>query len=495
MSELRQKAIAGAAWMVGMRLTINLLGIVSTIVLARLLTPADFGVVALAGSAYAFFSVLGQLGFDSALIHLKDPEPSHYNTAWTANILIGLAIALATVAIAHPAAVFFRDPRIEPVVYCFSLLSLAKGFENIGVVNFRKSLAFRGDFNYFVVPKIVSVIVGVSAAYVMRNYWALVIGIIASQTAGLIYSHVSQPFRPRLSFAHFGQLFRFSRWMLTSNLLNYVSINGLEILLGKMRDASVVGLFGIARQLAFLPTTEISAPINRALFPSFSTIADDVDRLQSVFRKVLSATATITIPSAFGLLVLADLLVPAVFGGQWAGAGPILSILAIVGAINAAQGLIGPLLLARGKPRILTKAQLINVVIVIPAAAILVVDYGATGVAYAMLAGSILRTPILVNAIRKEINVTLHSLLLCIWRPAIASITMAVAVVSIEPSLSGMAEPGVLILLLLICFGVVVYATALFLLWRLVGKPAGPEAEFLKLLSAYIPISTSHRTR
>ena len=114
--------------MVGMRFTVNILGIASTIVLARLLTPEDFGIVALAGTAFAFFSVLGQFGFDSALIHMQGAEKSHYDTAWTANILVGLAIAVIMFLVAKPTAAFFQDSRIEYVVYSFSIFSLAKGF-------------------------------------------------------------------------------------------------------------------------------------------------------------------------------------------------------------------------------------------------------------------------------------------------------------------------------------------------------------------------------
>ena len=106
--------------------------------------------------------------------------------------------------VAKPAAWFFEDARIEYVVYAFSLLSAAKGFENIGVVNFRKSLKFKGDFLYFVIPKISGVIAGVTAAFILRNYWALVIGMVTSQVSTLLYSHFSQPFRPRFSLSKFG---------------------------------------------------------------------------------------------------------------------------------------------------------------------------------------------------------------------------------------------------------------------------------------------------
>jgi len=486
LSQLREKVIKGAAWMVGMRFAVNILSIASMVVLARLLTPEDFGIVALAGSAFAFFSVLGQFGFDSALIHMRDAEKAHYDTAWTANILVGVAIALIMFVVAKPAAIFFQNARIENVVYSFSILSLAKGFENIGVVNFRKSLAFRGDFYYFVIPKIASVVIGISAALILRNYWALVIGMTGSQIVSLIYSHFSQSLRPRLSLSKFGELFRFTRWILGSNMLHFAAVNGVQIMLGRLRDASAVGIFGIAKQIAFLPSTEILTPVSRALFPGFSTISGDAARVRTIFCRVLGFTALFVIPAGFGIFTLSDSLVIVILGQKWSAVSPILSVLGLLGIIEAAKRLIGPVLLARGRPRILTNVLAVYVVILVPSVLVGIKNFGVVGVAYAMLLATVLTTPMLFVAVNNEIGITLSSVWQRIWRPLIASATMAVVIKLSENRLIADAHPNVSALVLLVLIGTAIYCLTIFLLWLIARRPEGSEKETLAMLGEFL---------
>lgn len=485
MSDLRKKLTSGAAWMVSMRFVVNMLGIVSTIVLARLLTPTDFGIVALAGSAYAFFSVFGQIGFDSALIYIRDPDLDHYSSAWTANILVGLGIACAMFVVAGPVATFFDNPAIREVVYAFSILSLAKGCENIGVVNFRKHLNFRGDFLYFVLPKVVSVIVAVVAAYLLRNYWALVIGMTASQVTTLLYSHLSQPLRPRLKLNRFRELFGFSRWILISKFIDYASRNGLEIVLGRIRDSAAVGIFGISRQIAALPSTELTAPINRALFPSLATISDDKSRLKNIVVQVLAMTALISLPAAFGILATADYLVPTLLGEKWLDATPVLVVLGFFGVLDSMKSLFTPIMLACGKPNILTWQGAIYAAVVLPLSIVLAGKLGAVGVGYAMIGGTIVTLPVIYVAVRRVIALHLSDYFAAVWRPLVASVLMALAIaaVSTPPVTPGGSIPR---LALLVLMGAVTYFVLLLLLWRLAGKPAGAESRLLDFVKARI---------
>lgn len=465
--------------MVAMRAIVNMLGIVSTIILARLLTPGDFGIVALAGSAYAFFSLVGQFGFDSALIHHRNPSAEHYNSAWTANILVGVFVSLAMFFVAKPAAAFFSDPKIEHVVYAFSLLSFTKGFENIGVVNFRKSLKFRGDFLYFVIPKISSVLVAVTAAYFLRTYWALVMGMVTTQVATLIYSHASQPFRPRISLSKFRDLFEFSRWIIVSNFIRYLTVNGAEIAVGKLLHPAAVGIFGIARQIAFMPSKELLAPINRALFPGLAKVSDEPVRLKKILSRVIAATALISIPSAAGLSVLAQPLVDLFLGDKWIEAGPVLSIMGLVGLVMALRSTYGPTLLARGKPKALTIANALSVCVLLPSIIVLVPVLGVVSVAYAMLGSVLVSTPILVVAVRREIGFGWLDLGSSIWRPLLATVGMASVVIFARNYAISEYGVGMASVLGLILLGIVSYVACLAGSWAAAGFPDGAEREMI----------------
>lgn len=475
MVELRRRVAAGAAWMVAMRAIVNGLGIVSTVFLARLLTPEDFGIVALAGSAYAFFSVLGQFGFDSALIHHSNPNAEHYNSAWTANILVAVAISFATVLVAKPASLFFNEPKIENVVYAFAILSLAKGFENVGVVNFRKSLNFRGDFLYFVIPKIFMVLVAVSAAYLLRNYWALVIGMITSQVITLAYSHLSQPFRPRFSLTKLWELFDFSKWIVASNFIRYLSRNGTEIVVGRLLQPAAVGSLSIARQIGFLPSKELLAPVNRALFPGLAEVADDPVRTKHILGQVISATSSVSIPASAGLFVLAYPLVDVFLGGAWTEASPLLASFALVGLGAALKSAFAPALLARGKPRSLTVSAAVSAVTTLGLVIAMTPVVGVISVPYAMLAGSFVSIFILLRAVKQDIGFGPIDLARCTWRPALAGLGMAATVMHARDLSASGWGLGLASVLGLCLVGVLSYVAILGSVWVAAGSPEGPE--------------------
>lgn len=486
MGDLTTKAAKGTAWMLAMRATVNLMGLGSMVVLARLLTPEDFGLVALAGSAYVFFSLLGQFGFDIPLIHLQNADRSYYDTAWTANVLVGFSVALAMVIVAKPAALFFQDPRIEHVVYSFSALSLAKGFENIGVVNFRKNLVFRGDFLYFVVPKLFSVLTGITAAVILRSYWALVIGMIATQVVTLLYSHFSQPFRPRLSLEKFSELFTFTKWILIGKILRYVIYSGMEIIIGRLRGPEAVGFYQISTEVSYLPSTEIAAPVNRALFPSFSTIAADSDRLKSAFARVVAVAALICLPASFGIMAISDSLVSVVFGEQWLAAAPILAVLAIVGLLDAANGLVEPVLMARGAVRSLTYVLAAHTAMLVPLAIVLVHFWGAIGAAYAMLMSGFVALPMYLHAARRQIGIRAGELARSLWRPFVAALLMALIVKELEKTLVAPGGATVVTLLGLVAVGAIVYFGLLGLLWAVSGRPPFPELMLVETMQGYL---------
>jgi PST family polysaccharide transporter len=469
--------------MVGMRATLTVLGLVSIAILARLLTPEDFGIVALAGSAFAFLSLLGQFGFDWALIQYKDPEPDHYSTAWTANIITGLIIAVATAAVAGPVAVFFDDARIEVVVYVFAALSFLKGFENIGIVNFRKNLEFGGDFLYFVIPKIVSVFVSVAAALLLRNYWALVLGMMASQVTAVIYSNISQPFRPRLTLSRFRDLFGFSRWILVNRFLTFFATQGPEVILGRLRTTADVGVLQLGQKLAFLPTTELLAPLNRALFPGFSYASDDMPRLQKMLQQILAMTALVALPSVCGIFAVRDVLVLVVFGDKWLAVAPVIGVLAFVGLLEAIASIFRPILLARGTPKAIAIEKFCYVAIALPIAVALVPERGAMGVAIALVIGSAITKPYVVVVAALEIEQRMLNILAAIWRPLIASAAMILAISAMSSAIAALALQPYQELLLLVAGGAAVYTSVIGVLWLVSGKPEGAERKILGLVN------------
>ena len=198
---------------------------VSTLILARLLVPEDFGVIAMASLVIGLADVFFELGVNVALIQNKTPSPAHYDTAWTLR-LIQTTLAAIIVVIASPwAATYFNDPRVTLVTQVLAVSLILSGLENIGVVTFQKEMQFGREFQFLFCKRIVGFIVTIVAAWFIRSYWAMVIGALAGRTFGVALSFAMHPMRPRLSLKKFGEIFSVSQWMLVRSIGGYLSSN------------------------------------------------------------------------------------------------------------------------------------------------------------------------------------------------------------------------------------------------------------------------------
>jgi len=170
--------IKGSIWMVAMRWTVQGIGLISTMILARLLTPADFGIVAMGMLVVGLLEIFSSLGVDLALIRNQAAEPGHYNTAWTFRVFQCTFITVLLLIFAPFAADYFGDPRVTIVIQILSLSVFFDGFENIGVVAFRKDLDFSKEFRFGVYKKLLGFVITVPLAFTLKSYWALVAGVV-----------------------------------------------------------------------------------------------------------------------------------------------------------------------------------------------------------------------------------------------------------------------------------------------------------------------------
>ena len=327
----------GAIWMVFFKLADRSLGLVSVVILARLLVPADFGLVAMAMAIIAFIDIATTLSFDVALIQRPHPTRAHYDTAWTLNIAVGVGCALVIAALAYPAASFYNEPRLTAVMLVLAGSWLLQGFENIGVVNFRREMNFAREFKFMASKRIAGFVVMLSLAFALESYWALIAGTVVSRFAGVLLSYAMQPFRPRFSLAASKELFSFSSWLLLNNILLATLANIPLLFIGRVYGPRALGLFTIGNEIAFLPATELVAPINRAVLPGYSRMAEDPRILREGFVDVISVILIIALPASLGLAAIAEPLVKVVLGDKWLGAIPVIEVLAFCGAIAAMQ--------------------------------------------------------------------------------------------------------------------------------------------------------------
>lgn len=472
--DLRPKMILGSFWMMGINLFRRGIGVISTVILARLLPPEDFGLVAMASVLLVMVQALTEFGFDVALIQKQNADRSHYDTAWTFKVIFGTASALLLVSMALPMAEFYSEPRISAIILALSVGVFLRGFENVGIVNFRKNFEFNREFQFYTSIKFAAFVVTISLALIFRSYWALVTGMVTSRVMGLILSYALHDYRPRFSIAARRELFSFSIWLFLNNILLFVRTRGADFIVGRILGPTNLGLFTIGSEIASLPTTELIAPINRAIFPGYSKISNDLNRLREAFLNVFSVIAMVAIPAATGIAVISKTAIPFLLGPNWSGAIPLVHTLAFVGLLTSLHSNTGVAYIALGKPRIHVVLQTISALILLPTAVIFAQRIGIVGVAYAYLLANSTTFVINIFVAVRLIEIRPARALASVFRPIVAALLMYAVVDWMQDELAG-AVPLAVNLLASMVSGGVLFASVVLFLWLISGRPRGAE--------------------
>jgi lipopolysaccharide exporter len=475
---------AGVAWMIAFRLVDRGAGVVSILVLARLLLPQHFGIVALASSVVAFVELIAALGLDTILIQKRDVGRREYDTAWTIQLLVALLCTAILVVAALPASWFFREPRLEAIVYAMGISVLIDGFHNIRIVEFRKNMRFDLEFRYLAARRLFGLVVTMTAAFILRNEWALAIGVICNRIIGVGLSYAMLPYRPRLTLAARQDLLVQSGWLLLANLVQFARSRSPDILLGRLLGPAAVGSYVIASDVTTAISSDLVAPINRVALPEFGNIADRKGVAQR-FDQVTGQVAIFLTPLAFGLAVCADLVVQVLFGAQWASSAPAVQYLALAGWIAALGSNLGVALVSLGHYRANAIIHGIGVALLAAMLAVGALAGGIREVSIAVFVANFLTVVVAAFVAKQLIGYRPLGLILYTWRPTVAAGVMY-AVVSITIGAMQMQTPdwpSVVRLAIAVGTGAVTYPLALGALWALSGLRDGAERTALAILA------------
>jgi len=459
--------------MFAMRWVTRFLGVVSIATLARLLEKDNFGLVALASAFVALPAILTDLGVEQAIISERVPERGIYNTAWTIR-LVQLAVAACLIYVSAPwVAAFYGDTRIIAIVEVLSVMVLLKGLENMWTVSFRKEFDFKRDFLYDTLSKLVTVAVTITLAVILRSYWALIYGQVVGAALRTTISFFIAPEWPRLTFSHWRRIWSYSQWSLAKGAATYLVQNGDRVILGRLTGAATVGAYSIGREIADMPLTEISMPVNRALGPGFSALQHDPNRLVLALVKSLAAVIMVALPIGVGLALTAEQLIPVFLGPKWGEAIPVLQLLSIASTITAVRGVMGNTLAVIGHVRSSAIVMWIRCLLLVVTGVPGVIIAGANGMAGAFLVAETLTTCATLYFYRQHLpQFSMASLGRTLFRPVSAAAVMTVMVLAANqlPIASHF-----LLLLTKVAIGVAAYAAVIYLLWQRAGNPEGLE--------------------
>ena len=460
--------------MFAMRWSIRLIGLVSISILARLLDKKDFGVVAVASSIAALPVAILELGLETAIIRDTGSSAGIYNTAWTIRALQMTVAACAVFVSGGWLAHFYGDPRIAKIIPLLALSIWIQGFENTWLVSYRKDLNFKIDFAFNSSIKIVTVITTVALAFLWGNYWALVYGQLAGAVFRVAFSFTVAPKFPRLTLSHWRELWSFSQWSLIRSLADYTAGNVDRLILGRVTDTSQVGAYSLGRELADVPITEISAPVNRALGPGFARLRGDAKRLAQALVKSVGAVAAIACPVGLGLAATSQNLVPLLLGKGWEDAIPVVQILALASLVAAVRGVLGYALtvigLYRSVATLMWARAAMLIIFGIPASLLA----GPIGMAATFSVTELVACLLQTYYFRRYFpEFKFSSLGRALVRPALSALVMLGFVLAL--SAIGPHSP-IPLLLCQVAVGACSYTLLTLLLWQFSGRPDGPES-------------------
>jgi lipopolysaccharide exporter len=484
---LRRSMATGAIWMVLFKLVERSLGLISTLILARLLGPADFGVVAMAISFIAMAELLTAFSFDIAIIQNQSATKEHYNSAWTCNVLLNLCVTTLMLALAIPIAAFYRHPEVAWVVCALAFGPFLAGLENIGVVAFRKELDFRREFRFQVSRKLIAFMVVVPLAFILRSYWALVVGMLVSKAGGTVISYLMHPFRPRFTLSKVRELFRFSRWMLFNSLVGFFKERSTDFFIGRLHGSAALGSYNVGVELAHLPTTEIGAPINRALLPGFAKI-EQAGEVASAYSSAVGVLALLALPAAALILVLAPFLVPALLGLKWLEAVPVMQIMAFNGALLLFHASICTVLVGRGFPLHVGIANSSYVIVLLALLFVFATHVGVVGAAYAALLTSLLCTPVYLYQVKRCLGISPGLFLRAVMRPLLACAATTALLRWALPYDEATTSTLLSVTWLFVgaASGLAIYSAVLWCLWSMAGRPDGAERAVIDRLRSFV---------
>jgi len=377
-------------WVFTLRIISRGLGFLRTIILARMLSPDDFGLLGIAMLYIAALESFSKTGFDTALIQKKDDIRSYLDTAWTISVIRGILIFVILFLSAPAIAAFFNSTQAILVIRVVALASLLSAIQNVGIVFFKKELEFKKQCFFELSGVIVDVTIAVMLAFVLKNVWALIWAGIAAGLVRVIVSYLIHPFRPRfrLEKNKLYELFGFGRWVMGSGILYFLITQGDDIFVGKIIGIGALGLYQMAYLLSNLPATEIAHVISQVTLPFYSKLQNELEKLKQGYLKVLQVSSFFSFPIGGLIFVLASDFTSIFLGDKWMPMVPAMRVLVLAGCVRCIATTSGLLFYAVGKPKIDTVFQFVCLFVLAALIYPFSLNWGVVGIALAVFAST-----------------------------------------------------------------------------------------------------------
>ena len=463
---LQRRTARGLTWTMIQTWGGQALSLVVFVILARLLTPSDFGLVALAAVFVALAQLVVDQGLGDALIQRREITQRQIDTAFWVAVATGLVLAAGMALLAGPIASFLREPELSPILQVLSLTFILSALASIPIALLTRALAFRLLAIRAVLSIVGGGIVGIGMALTGFGAWALVGQQVTQALLSVITLWSVTPWKPRAEFsrADFSVLFPFGVKVLGSDILGFVSRNADNFLIGAYLGTGPLGFYAVGYRILDVSQRLLINVARKITFPVFSRLQHDSSRMARAYLRVTRVAAVLIIPAYIGLALVSPELTVFVFGPTWAESGPVAAILFLSGPVLALQAFSGSLLYAAGHPGVVLRFRVITTIAVV-IGFVIALPFGIVAVAAAFTARCYLFLPLLLVWTRRYGGVGVRATLGEVRSTTLATIAMSVAVSAVKLLAGDVLGPGGL-LLVEVTVGAATFIAALWLIER-----------------------------
>lgn len=378
---LKKQALSGLVWTFGQQFGTQLINFIISLILARVLIPSDFGIIAMFSVVISVSTTLVDGGMASSLIRSNDADDADLSTVFWFNIFTSLILYILIFSFAPLIAKFYKLALLVPIIRVYGLLLIIKSLTTVQAIRFTKDLDFKTSFKIQLPSLIIGGILGVALAYYGFGVWALVYYPLIQSLISTIQYWIYSDWKPSLIFnkVKFKYHFNFGYKMTISSLLETIFNNIYTIIIGKIFSPTQLGYYSRADNLKQLPITNLSNALNKVTFPLFAKLGNDDLKLREVYKKIMKLVIFIIAPILLMTIIIAEPLIRFLLTEKWLPAVPYFQILSLAGILYPIHSYNLNILMVKGKSDLFLKLEIVKKILIV-CVLIFSLNYGIMGI-------------------------------------------------------------------------------------------------------------------
>lgn len=441
---LKARVVRSGIWVSSGEIVINIIAVLKSVVLARLLTPDIFGLMGLCALVLSVIETFTRPGIGQALIQRQASFDEARDTAFTLLMARGVLLAVLLFLLAPAAAWFYESNELEQLLKVLAAVFVIGGLSNVNTIARQKELDFRNLAFLNQVSVLLGSMITIGAAFWLRNVWALVIGQFANTFANTLLSYYFVPGRPRLAmnWRIAGELLSYGKFITASSAILFVATSLDTAVIGKVLGTTELGYYVLAFTMANLATTTFAKLASGVMLPAYSKLQADRPALKRAYLRTMQLVFLVTLPATVGVILTAEALIHVVYGPKWSPAVLPLQILVLFGLLRSMTSINGYFFEGIGLPKLSMYAGLFRLACLLPIIVPMTMKFGLAGAAIAVTATMAIQWLVFLYYMARQIGVTIRQTALALADPFWKSCMMGAAVYGLSLHIDSMTIAG-----------------------------------------------------